>query len=102
MDLFTRPKSIGSDGLRYGVKLLQRNRPIFGRFFRGDPLFGARYAQLLDKVTQAFAKDLSSYGHHSHPIRAARCRLSHFVEDKIDDCMRGFRIGVTPNLVPLP
>jgi hypothetical protein len=42
MDLFTRPKSIRSDGLRYRLKLLQLNRPMFGCFFREDPLFGAR------------------------------------------------------------
>jgi hypothetical protein len=29
MDLFTRTKSIGSDGLWYGLKLLQANRPMF-------------------------------------------------------------------------
>jgi hypothetical protein len=75
---------------------------MFGHFFREDPLFGARYAQLLDKVVQAFAKDLSGYGQCSHPIRATRCHLSHFVKDEINDCMRWFRMGVTPNLVVLP
>jgi hypothetical protein len=60
MDLFTRPKSLGSDKLRYGLKLLQTNIPMFAWFFKEDPLFGARYAQLLDKVTQAFAKSLAA------------------------------------------
>lgn len=102
MDLFTRPKSIGSDALRYGLKLLQDNRPMFARFFKEDPLFGARYAQLLDKVTQAFAKSLAAYAHRKYPIRSAKRTLRYFAKAQIKDCMRGFRMGVAPNLILPP
>jgi hypothetical protein len=48
LDLLTQPRSIGSEGFRYGLRLLQENRPMFARFFREDSLFGARYAHMLN------------------------------------------------------
>jgi hypothetical protein len=53
-------------------------------------------------VTQAFAKSLAAYAHRRYPIRSARRRLEHFAKDEIKDCMRGFRMGVAPNLVLPP
>jgi hypothetical protein len=59
--LLTGSDSIALDGYKYGLKTLHDNYRMFERFFHEDPLFGARFAHLLDKSFQNFAARLQRY-----------------------------------------
>jgi hypothetical protein len=75
LTLLTGEDSIALDGYKYDLETLHENYRMFDRFFSEDPLFGARFARLLDKSFQSFASRLQRYRLRSRPITTARRRL---------------------------
>jgi hypothetical protein len=99
LSLLTGADSIALDGYKYGLETLHDNYRMFERFFREDPLFGARFAHLLDKSFQNFASRLQSYHNRSEPVRAARRKLEYLMEDELGQILKSSHLGITPRTV---
>jgi hypothetical protein len=99
LSLLTGPDSIALDGYKYGLETLHENYRMFERFFREDPLFGARFAHLLDKSFQNFASRLQTYHDRSDPVRSARRRLEYLMEDELGQVLKTSHLGITPRTV---
>jgi hypothetical protein len=50
LELFTDRKGIATAGFEYGLHILQIDRRLFKNFLGRDPLFGVKFAYLLDWV----------------------------------------------------
>ena len=75
---------------------------MFDRFFEADTLFGARFAHLIDKVFQKFARDLSKFHSYRRPIKAARRDLEGSMKRDLDRALHALPLGSMPNLVLPP
>jgi hypothetical protein len=102
LSLLTGRDSIALDGYKYGLETLHENYRMFDRFFREDPLFGARFAHLLDKSFQNFATRLQRYHKRSSPIRSARRQLEFLMEDELGKILSSSHLGISPRIVLPP
>jgi hypothetical protein len=98
LELFTDRKGIATVGFEYGLHLLQKDRRLFRNFLGRDPLFGVKFAFLLDRVFQNFVNELGNFHNNERPIQRARQRLKHYQQDDIDCALTGYDVSSIPNL----
>lgn len=101
LDLFTNPRSIASDGYRYGLKLLTSKSTQMLKLFDLDRLFPTKFAYVLDKAFQNFASHLSEWANYRNPIAEARREgeARNMMKTGIDKALGAYDHGAAPNLV---
>jgi hypothetical protein len=92
--------TIAAEGYRYGETVLKTHRYRIAKALETDKLLLVRYLHLLDSsIFQAFLGELVGYfGQQAHPLPAARHRLTHYMANRVDECMCQVDIGQVPNL----
>jgi hypothetical protein len=61
LELFTDRKGNTTAGFEYSLHILQKDRRLFKNFLGRDPLFGVKFAYLLDRVFQNFVNKLGNF-----------------------------------------
>jgi hypothetical protein len=99
LELLLCEDTIAAEGYRYGKTVLKTYRYRIVEALETDKLFLVRFLHLLDLIFQAFLGELMGYfGQQEHPLPAARHRLTHYMANQIDECMRHVDLGQIPNL----
>lgn len=98
LDLMTQERGIASAGHWHGRDCLERHGIQIKSALEQDPQFLVKFIGTLDRIFQAFLKDLLSYADDEFPIFSAKRRLRHQMEDNLDRLMTGLNLGSTPNL----
>jgi hypothetical protein len=99
LELLFCEDTIAAEGYQYGETVLKTHRYRIAKALETDKLFLVRYLHLLDSIFQAFLRKLIGYfGQQEHPLPAARRRLTHYMANRVNECMRQVDIGQVPNL----
>jgi hypothetical protein len=99
LELLFCEDTIAAEGYRCGETVLKTHRYRIAKALETDKLFLVRYLHLLDSIFQVFLGELVGYfGQQEHPLPAARRRLTHYMANRVDECMRQVDIGQLPNL----
>jgi hypothetical protein len=98
LELFTDRKGIATAGFEYGLQILQKDRRLFKNFLGRDPLFGVKFAYLLDRVFQNFVNKLRNFYSDERPIQRSQRRLKHYQRDSIDRALMEYNVSSIPNL----
>jgi hypothetical protein len=100
LELLFCEDTIAAEGYRYGETVLKTHRYRIAKALETDKLLLVRYLHLLDSsIFQAFLGELVGYfGQQAHPLPAARRRLTHYMANRVDECMCQVDIGQVPNL----
>jgi hypothetical protein len=98
LKLFTDRRGIATTGFKYGLQILQRDRGLFKNFLVRDPLFGVKFAYLLDRVFQNFVNELGNLHSEERPIQRSWSRLKNYQGDAINRALTGYHVSSIPNL----
>jgi hypothetical protein len=98
LELFTDRRGIATTGFEYGLQILQKDRRLFKNFLVRDPLFGVKFAYLLDRVFQNFVNELGNFYNKERPIHQSWSRLKNYQRDAIDRALSGYDVSSIPNL----
>ena len=98
LELFTDRRGIATVGFEYGLQILQKDRRRFKNFLARDPLFGVKFAYLLDRVFQNFVNELGNFYNEERPIQRPRSHLKNYQRDAIDRALTGYDVSSIPNL----
>jgi hypothetical protein len=98
LELFTGRSGIPTVGFKYRLQVLQKDRRLFKIFLVRDPLFGVKFAYLLDRVFQNL---LGNFYNEERPIQGSCSRLKNYQRDFIGRALMGYDVSSIPNLLYL-
>jgi len=103
LDLLTNERSIASEGYRFGLEAMKKNKRMFAVAEWNDDLFLVKFLYLLDTTFQSFCKRLLTWAEKENPIQAAARKLEGYQGDVIYDAIKKtMSHGVVPADLPVP
>jgi len=103
LDLLTNERSIASEGYRFGLETMRKNKRMFAVAEWNDSMFLVKFIYLLDTTFQGFCRKLLTYSDKENPIQSAARRLEGYQADVIYEAIRKtVSHGVVPADLPVP